>query len=79
MKTVFGLLLIIAGVCFGLYVGVWVMFIGGIIDIITQIRAEHMEALTVSFGVLKIIFSSLVGYLAGVVAVLPGIAILGKD
>ena len=48
--------------CFGLavigyavYLGLWVCFIGGIIDLINQIKADETSAGTVAFGVLKII------------------------
>lgn len=72
MKIIIGLLLIVAGIALGLYVGLWLMFIGGIVSIIEQIRAEHLDALTVAWGVVRILFAGLVGMLAAIVLIIPG-------
>lgn len=67
MKTLLGLLLIGIGIALGLYVGVWLMFVGGIVQIIEQIRAEHLEAMTVAIGIAKVMFAGLGGYLSGLI------------
>lgn len=72
MKIVIGLLLIVAGIALGLYVGLWLMFIGGIVSIIEQIRSEHLDALTVAWGVARILFAGMVGMLAAIVLIIPG-------
>jgi len=72
MKTLIGIVLIIAGIALGLYLGVWVMFIGGIIDIIDQIKAPELSAMAVAWGVVKVVFASLIGWLAALILILPG-------
>lgn len=62
--------------CFGLfvigyaiYLGFWVCFIGGIIDLINQCKAVETSSGTVAFGVLKIVGS---GTIAGIVSLIGG-------
>jgi len=72
MKTVLGLVLIIAGVLIGLYVGGYLMFIQGIIQIIEQVKAETMEASVVAWGLAKVVFASFIGWLAAIGFIIPG-------
>jgi hypothetical protein len=72
VKELIGLLLIIIGVIFGLYVGIWVCFVGGIIDIIEQIRATNLEAMSVAWGVAKIVFAEFFGVISGGIIVFIG-------
>lgn len=73
---VLGVLLIIIGVCLGLYVGVWLMFIGGIVDVIEQVRADTLETMAVAFGVVKIFFAGCMGIGSGAVFACPGVLLL---
>lgn len=75
MKFTLGVLLIVAGAAFGVYVGVWVCFIGGIVQIIEAIKASPVEALDIAFGIVRIIFAAAAGALSAFVAVIPGMAI----
>ena len=79
MKTILGLLLIVGGVLLALYVGIWLCFVGGIIAVIEQIRAEHLDSGAVAWGIARIIFAGVFGWLTGILVVVPGIALLGKD
>lgn len=72
MKSILGLLLIVAGICLGLYVGLWLCFIGGIMDIITAVRAETLVKATVGWGVVKIIFAGVAGWISGLLLIIPG-------
>lgn len=76
MKTILGLLLILGGLAAGLYVGVWLMLIGGIVDIVNQIKAPDTNALALAIGVAKIVFAGAVGWLAGIVPALFGFALI---
>ena len=60
-----GILIAIAGVLTGVDVGFWVLFVGGIVDIIYAIKAPVTEASAIGFAVLKIFFAGLAG---GVIA-----------
>lgn len=72
MKALLGLVMIIGGIVLGLYVGVWWAFVGGIVDIIEQIRAPNLSALAVAWGVAKVVFAGLFGYLSALLLIFPG-------
>jgi len=74
MKTtqVIGAVLILIGVLLGIYVGIWVCFIGGIIDVIQSIRAEHFETAVVAWGIAKVVFASFFGWLSAILLIIPG-------
>lgn len=54
----------LCSVGFGVYVGFWCCFIGGIVDIIKEVKQDDVEALVVAFGVVKIMLSTLCGFAA---------------
>lgn len=66
MKTFIGFSLIILGILLGLYLGVWVMFIGGIIQVVQNITPV-VNALGIALGLLRFMASSLVGWLSFVI------------
>lgn len=72
MKAVIGCILIVAGILFGVWAGVWWAFIGGIMDIINEVKSADASALNVALGVAKIVFAGLIGWCAGFIAILPG-------
>jgi len=71
--------MILGGVALGLYVGVWVCLVGGIIAVIEQVRADEIEAAAVAWGVARILCASLFGYLSAIALVLPGVGIASSD
>ena len=76
MKAIIGLILIIAGIVLGLYVGIWVCFIGGIVQVIDQIRAPELTATIVAWGIAKIFLAGLFGWLSAMLGIIPGYALL---
>jgi len=78
MKAGIGLLLMVAGIVLGLWAGVWWAFIGGIVDIIQQVRAPELSALTIAVGVAKIVFAGAIGAFSAMLLVIPGYVML-KD
>ena len=75
-KILIGIILIVVGIASGLYVGLWVCFIGGICDVINQIRAENMVAMSVALGIAKVMFAGLAGWLSAVICLIPGFALI---
>lgn len=65
MRKLFGVLLIIAGVVGGLYIGGWLMFISPIIEVCKAFDAGTLTGMMVGVTVLKCIFAGTVG---GVIA-----------
>ena len=75
MKTTLGLLLIVAGIALGIYVGLWLMFVGGIVGIIEQIRAPQIDALAIALYVVRILLATPVGGISALALIVPGLAI----
>lgn len=67
------LLLIVTGIALGLYVGGYLLLVGGIVDVAEFIR--HDKAMDLVTGVLKILLAAPVGHLLAVVFIVPGIRI----
>ncbi len=72
MKGLIGLILLIVGIGIGLYVGIYICFIGGISQIVGEIRADDMSNAGLAWGIAKTWFSGLAGLLADGVFVFPG-------
>ena len=80
MKTILGIAMIITGIVLGLYVGLWLMFIGGIaglINVVVGAVAGHgISGMVVAIDVVKIMFAGLTGWLSAFVLIIPGFAML---
>lgn len=75
LSRIFGISLIVAGVVGGVYAGLVWAFIGGIIQIIEQIRAINMDSAVIAWGVAKILFAGAIGGVAAWAFILPGIGL----
>lgn len=77
---ILGILLIITGVILGLYLGIWVMFIGGIVTLVSQIPElgnGNVDGITIGFGILRIMFATVVGVVGGVIPFTIGLGLFG--
>ena len=74
-----GVLLMVAGVALGLYIGVWWAFIGGIVDVVNAVKAPEVAAFAVALGVAKIVFAGAIGWLGGIVPIVFGVALINSD
>ena len=72
IKKTTGILLMVAGVGFGVYAGLVWAFIGGIIDVIQAVKAVEVEAMAVAIGVAKIVFAGLIGAVSAFALAVPG-------
>jgi uncharacterized membrane protein len=79
MKALIGLGMILASIVVGLYVGIWVCFIGGIVQVIEAMRAPELSSWTVAVGVAKIFFAGLAGWLSAALLFFPGAALIESD
>ncbi len=60
------------GVVAGLYVGVWIFFIGGIIQIVSAVQIFGPGAsMNIALGTLRMIFGAPVGYLVAIAVFSP--------
>lgn len=62
MKKIIGTLIAIAGIILGIYVGIWLMFAGGIIQIVNSINP--INGLGIALGILRMIFCEVGGFIA---------------
>ena len=79
MKQAVGMLMILAGIALGLYVGLWLCLIGGIVQIINAVKAPEVNALDVAFGICRIILTSFAGSISAMLLIIPGFAIVNDD
>lgn len=64
MGKLIGFIVGVCGIVYGFYFGFWIMFIGGLIDIIDTVKSPNTSASIIGFGVLKMMFAS---FIAGVI------------
>lgn len=65
MKKLLGVCLILLGLVLGVWLGIRVMFIGGIVQIVNAIKATPVSAIGIAIGIVKVLFSGVVGWLSG--------------
>lgn len=82
MKTILGLIGIVASILIGLYVGVWVMFVGGIVGfakVLMGLLAGKLLVATLATSVIKVLFAGIAGYISFAFVFLPSYAlVVGK-
>ena len=62
MKKIIGILIAIVGIALGIYVGVWLMFVGGIVQIVNSINP--INGLGIALGMARIVFCEVGGLIA---------------
>ena len=60
IKVVLGVVLVIVGALLGLYLGGYVMFFGGLIQIFTHITP--VDGLEIAAGIIRVVLASVVGW-----------------
>lgn len=75
MKVIIGLGMILAGIILGAYVGFYLMFICGIIQLIHGITPVFIAS-DIAWGLARVLGASAVGGFVAFVLVIPGIAII---
>lgn len=77
MKAILGLLLCLVGIALGLYVGVWLCFIGGIVQGVAAVQAHPLNGLGLAIGLARVMGSGLAGWLAATACLGPGLFLIG--
>ena len=76
MKPAIGVAMIIGGVVFGLWAGLWWAFIGGIVQVVEAVKVDPVSALDIAFGIARVVFASVIGLWSAVLLVVPGVALV---
>ena len=66
-RKVAGNTLMVIAFLLAAYVGIWLMFVGGIVDIIDEVRDQTFESLAIAVGVVKIVFAGFAAVIAGAI------------
>jgi hypothetical protein len=62
VRAIIGVLIIILGIAGGIYLGAWLCFVGGIIQVIEAVKATPIISSGIAIGLLRIVSASLVGW-----------------
>ena len=74
MRNFLGIIMILSGAVLGVYVGLWICLVGGIVDIVNGFNHGNFgESL---WGCLKFVFAGMAGYLSAFLLVGPGLLML---
>lgn len=83
MKKFIGLSLFVIGILLSIYVGVWVMFIGGIIGLVkvvlTIIESGEVNSMLIGWNIIKILFSGLGVYITLILFIIPSMVLLEDE
>jgi len=79
MKTVLGLALLVIGIAFGMYVGIWWAFIGGIVQLVEAVKAPEISSLGIALGLLRISFATVIGTVSAIVFIVPAMSLLESN
>lgn len=55
---IIGIILFLAGVGLGVYVGFWLMLVGGVMEIVDAVKAPVTLASEIGWGIIKIMLAS---------------------
>ena len=72
MKKIISIGIVILGIVLGLYLGLWVMFVGGILGIAQAVDTGTITAMIVAWNLIKIVLASFVGYIIIFVSIILG-------
>lgn len=72
MLKAVGIFLIVLGIAVGLYAGIWWGLIGGIIATVEAIRAPELVGKDLALGIVRFVFSEVIGLVCGAIIALPG-------
>lgn len=76
IRITLGILLIVAGIAAAVFVGGWLMLIGGIIQVVDAVQQNPIDGMDVAIGVVRIVFFEAAAAVIGLLLVIPGYLLL---
>lgn len=76
IRMILGILLLVIAIPVGLYVGVWLCFILGIVQVIEAIKATPVESLNIAVGIVRILGAVIIGFMSVVTMAIPGLGMI---
>lgn len=74
VKKLGGILIVLAGVLLGIWLGIVVMLVGGIIQGVHGVTAHPVNGTDIGWGVVRVLFSGFVGWVSGLLVVAVGMS-----
>ncbi|MFW6120573.1 MAG: hypothetical protein ACOC80_06690 [Petrotogales bacterium] len=74
-----GLALVILGIPIALYVGGWVMFVGGIVQIVEAIQCDPVNAIGIALGILRWAAAGTVGVICFWLSFVVGFGLISSN
>ena len=78
MTKLLGVILILLGIALGGYVGLYLCLYGGIVQIIDGVK-NSFDAMPIAIGLVRVLCTSLAGWVSALLLIIPGWALLMKD
>lgn len=78
MKNIIGFSIIVVFTLLALYIGIWEMFVGGIIQGVEAIKISPIDSIGLALGILRVVLASVVGYLIFMLGMVFGGMVLGS-
>ena len=75
LRRFLSILCMILGVVLGIYVGLWLLCIGGIVQIVNAVQMNPMDGFSIDIGILKFICSGEVGVIIAWIGFIIGVMI----
>ena len=79
MRNLLGIIIIILSIVLGLYVGVWLLFIGGIVQIVEALKMDPVSGMGIAIGLLRFISSSFLGCMSWFIGTVIGLNLLKQN
>jgi len=73
-----GIVIYVISIIFGSYIGMWVCFIGGIVNIIDGWNHDPVQSMVIAIGVAKFFFSGVVGWVTFFIGIAIGNGFIRK-
>ena len=77
MLSIIGLILILLGITLGIYFGIFVLFIGGVLQFFASLCPLNL--LGIAWGIIKVFLSGLVGWGTFAICTLIGALLIDSD
>ena len=76
MKMIFGSVLLVLSVFLGVYVGFWLMFVGGIIQFVNVIQMHPIPGLGIAMAIVRILGATFAGFLSFGIILTTGLGLI---
>ncbi|MBI4134390.1 MAG: hypothetical protein HY475_03140 [Candidatus Terrybacteria bacterium] len=77
IRAILGFATVLGGIAVGVYVGLWLMFVGGIVQIANSASEQPIDSNGIAWGAVRVVFATAAGEAIAVLLIFIGLAIVG--